>query len=128
MLFVAEWYLPDSPQSFVREAYVDKSIIRIKSAHKWPERVVIDTSLPTIVPPSAAILANAPVINQPREAFAQVDPQQVSRNPSLTSSKPKVVQKVTNTRMAHLGRSCRPAGNEEFSAAGTLPDHAGTPA
>jgi hypothetical protein len=51
MLFVAEWYLPDSPQSFVREAYVDKSIIRIKSAHKWPERVAIDTSLPTIVPP-----------------------------------------------------------------------------
>ncbi len=100
MLFVAEWYLPDSPQSFVREAYVDKSIIRIKSAHKWPERVVIDTSLPTIVPPSAAILANAPVINQPREAFAQVDAQQVSRNPSPTSSKPKVAKKVTNTRMA----------------------------
>ncbi len=73
MLFVADWYLPDSPQAFVREAYVDKSIIRIKSAHKWPERIVIDASLPTTVPPPSAVLANTPVINQPREAFAQLD-------------------------------------------------------
>jgi hypothetical protein len=102
MLFVAEWYLPDSPQSFVREAYVDKSIIRIKSAHKWPERVVIDASLPTIVPPSSLVLANTPLINPPREAFAQVDApsQQVSKTPSPSSSKPKVVKKATHTRVA----------------------------
>jgi len=73
MLLVADLYLPDSPQSFVREAYVDKSIIRIKSAHKWPERIAIDTSLPTIVPPASALLANTPLINRPREAFAQLD-------------------------------------------------------
>jgi hypothetical protein len=102
MLFVAEWYLPDSPQSFVREAYVDKSIIRIKSAHKWPERVVIDASLPTIVPPSSLVLANTLLINPPREAFAQVDApsQQVSKTPSPSSSKPKVVKKATHTRVA----------------------------
>jgi hypothetical protein len=102
MLFVAEWFLPDSPQSFVREAYVDKSIIRIKSAHKWPERVVIDTSLPTIVPPSSAVLANTPLINPPREAFAQVDApsQQVSRTASLPNSKPQVAKKVARTRVA----------------------------
>jgi hypothetical protein len=102
MLFVAEWYLPDSPQSFVREAYVDKSIIRIKSAHKWPERLVIDTSLPTIVPPTLAVLASTPLITPPREAFAQVEApsQQVSRTASLPSSKPKVAKKVTHTRVA----------------------------
>jgi len=102
MLLVADWYLPDSPQAFVREAYVDKSIIRIKSAHKWPERIVIDTSLPTIVPPPSPVLANTPPINQPREAFAQLDAsaQQASRNPSPTSSKPKVAKKVTHTRVA----------------------------
>jgi hypothetical protein len=102
MLFVAEWYLPDSPQTFVREAYVDKSIIRIKSAHKWPERVVIDTGLPTIVPPSSAVLASTPLINQPREAFAQLDAasQQVSRTTSPSSSKPKVAKKATHTRVA----------------------------
>ena len=96
MIFVAGWYLPDSPQTF-REAQVDKSIIRIKSAHKWPERIVIDTSLPTIVPPPSQVVANTPVFNQPREAFAQLDApsQQVSRNPSPTSSKSKVAKKVT---------------------------------
>jgi hypothetical protein len=102
MLFVADWYFPDSPQSFVREAYVDRSIIRIKSAHKWPERIVIDTSLPTIVPPPSAVLASTPLINQSREAFAQLDArsQQVSRSPSPTNSKPKVLKKATHTRVA----------------------------
>src|ERR1700687_1881058 len=38
MLFIADRYLPNSfSQSFMREARVDKSIIRIQSAHKWPE-------------------------------------------------------------------------------------------
>ncbi len=102
MLFVADRYLPDSPQSFVREAQVDKSIIRIKSAHKWPERIVIDTSLPTIVP--APVLASAPVIDRPREAFAQLDTpsQQVLRNPSPApaSFKHRSVKKVAHTKVA----------------------------
>ena len=29
-----------------------QSIIRIKSARKWPEKVVLDTSQPTIAPPA----------------------------------------------------------------------------
>jgi len=101
MIFVADRYLPDSPQTF-REAQVDKSIIRIKSAHKWPERIVIDTSLPTIVPPPSAVVANTPVFNQPREAFAQLEApsQQVSRTPSPPRSKPKVAKKATHTRVA----------------------------
>jgi hypothetical protein len=66
MLSIADWYLPTaSSQTFFREARVDKSIIRIKSAHKWPEPIVFDTSLLTIVPPPLPVLAKAPVINQP---------------------------------------------------------------
>ena len=102
MIFVADRYLPDSPQSFFREAQVNRSIIRINSAHRWPERIVIDTSLPTIVPPPSQVVANTPVFNQPREAFAQLDApsQQVSRNPSPPSSKPRVAKKATHTRVA----------------------------
>jgi hypothetical protein len=49
MLFISDWYFPKaSSQNFFREARVDKSVIRIKSAHKWPAPIVIDTSLPTI--------------------------------------------------------------------------------
>ena len=34
---------------------VDKTVVRIRSDQKPPERVVYDTSLPTIVPPQAVI-------------------------------------------------------------------------
>jgi hypothetical protein len=104
IIFAADWYLPDAAQTVFRDGQIDKSIIRIKSAHKWPEPIVIDTSLPTIVPPPSAVMASAPLINQPREALAQIDAsaQQVSKSPSPTSSKSKVAKakKVTHTRVA----------------------------
>src|SRR5882672_5481309 len=41
---------------------VDKTVVRIRSDQKPPERVVYDTSLPTIVPPAAKTqVAAAPV-------------------------------------------------------------------
>jgi hypothetical protein len=56
MMFIANWYWPSaSSQTFFREARVDKSIIRITSAQKWPEPLVIDTSLPTICPTAAGL-------------------------------------------------------------------------
>jgi hypothetical protein len=74
MMFVADWHWPSAPsQTFFRETRADKSIIRITSAQKWPEPIVIDTSLPTIVPPPP-VLAKAPIINQPRDALAQLKP------------------------------------------------------
>ena len=67
LLFLADSYFPKASGPFVRESEVDKSIIRITSAHRWPEKVVYDTSLPTIVPPSV-VAANAPTpISQTEE-------------------------------------------------------------
>jgi hypothetical protein len=55
LLFLADWYFPKlvAPPA---TAGVDKSIIRLHSAHKWPEATVYDTSLPTIVPPPAPLI------------------------------------------------------------------------
>src|SRR6478672_11990655 len=39
---------------FAKQLVIDKSIIRIKSAHKWPEKIVLDTAQPTITPPAVA--------------------------------------------------------------------------
>ena len=39
---------------------VDKTVVRIRSDQKPPERVVYDTSLPTIVPPAVTAQAAAP--------------------------------------------------------------------
>jgi hypothetical protein len=53
LLLIAGWSLPELPPSFPdRPEIIERAAIRIKSAHKWPEKIVLDTSQPTI-PPSA---------------------------------------------------------------------------
>ena len=65
----------------------DRSVIRIRSDRKWPERVVFDTSQPTVVaaaPAAAPVVAEAaaapekkviqPLKTELREAFAQANP------------------------------------------------------
>jgi hypothetical protein len=55
---------------------VDKTVVRIRSDQKLPERVVYDTSLPTIVPPPAVTAqVTAPVVapSAPAAASASAD-------------------------------------------------------
>jgi len=62
-------------------ASAENPTLRIRSDHKWPERVVYDTSLPTIVPPKAEVAAAVPAPaeeisakSRVRESFAQFRP------------------------------------------------------
>jgi hypothetical protein len=73
LLYLADWYLPKGVQQAAR-ADVDRSIIRIHSKHKWPEAVVIDTTLPTIVPPLTTAAANVPTNPNSGSAIAQLPP------------------------------------------------------
>jgi hypothetical protein len=52
LLLIAGRCLPTPPAMFANQLAIDRSIIRIKSARKWPEKVVLDTSQPTITPPA----------------------------------------------------------------------------
>jgi hypothetical protein len=53
LLFIAEWCLPTPPAMFADQSVaVERAVIRIKSAHKWPEKVILDTSQPTMAPPA----------------------------------------------------------------------------
>ena len=52
LLFILDVWFP-KPQVVTR-AQANLPLIRIHSDRKWPERVVYDTSLPTIVPTSTA--------------------------------------------------------------------------
>lgn len=78
LLFLADWYFPKliAPPA---TAGVDKTVIRLHSAHKWPEATVFDTSLPTIVPPApttAAAEIHAPTTARPAmRAFAMALPE-----------------------------------------------------
>ena len=52
LLFAADWYLPKSLPEPAGEP-IEKPVIRIASVQQPPERVVIDTSRPIIVPAPA---------------------------------------------------------------------------
>jgi hypothetical protein len=89
---------------------VDKTVVRIRSDQKLPERVVYDTSLPTIVPPLAVTAqVTAPVVapsaaadataqTRVRETFAQFVPEakkpepQVQRKRKIAKSRPAPMQ------------------------------------
>jgi hypothetical protein len=103
MLFVAERYWQDSNSSnFVGEARYDNSVIRIKSAHRWPERIIIDTSLPTIVPPPTSAFAEPPLVSSPREAFALLNAptRKVPEYTAPVRIKRKLVKRPPETQIA----------------------------
>ena len=77
LLFLADWYFPKlvAPPA---TAGVDKTIIRLHSAHKWPEAIVFDTNtIPAHLaaadtpPPPSPVADPAP---STRQAFAMVHP------------------------------------------------------
>ena len=83
LLLIANACLPAFPATGVRSAVAsDLSVIRIHSDTKWPERVVFDTTRPTITPVPAPVVAQAaapqektaaaPSKSGVREAFAQL--------------------------------------------------------
>jgi hypothetical protein len=83
---------------------VDKTVVRIRSDQKPPERVVYDTSLPTIVPPQAVtaqavrrvrpgrLLADATAQARVRETFAQFVPAEAKKPEPQVQRKRKVAK------------------------------------
>jgi len=110
LLFLSNEVLPQLPVAEkVAEASPDKPVIRINSDRKWPERVVFNTNMPTIVPATAPALAKAEaavpapaavaeVSAQSRglQAFAQLKPSE----PRKPEPKPQPKRKIAKTRVA----------------------------
>src|SRR5437762_2661576 len=74
MLFAINAYFPTPVVSGATAAPVldpGRPVVRIHSAQKLPERIVMDTSLPTIVPPPVTV-AEAPVKASPMDALARM--------------------------------------------------------
>lgn len=97
LLFIADAYLPKLPVA--DSAVADLPVIRIHSDRKWPERVVYDTGLPTIIPaqtantgggaPAPATLADVSDRARGREAFAQLQPSDANQPPQSDPQTPK---------------------------------------
>jgi hypothetical protein len=97
LLFISDAFLPKYPAA--DRANANLPVIRIHSDRKWPERVVFDTSLPTIIPaqiasreasvPAPATVADVSVKARERKAFAQLQPSDANQ---LQPSDPKKLQ------------------------------------
>src|SRR3954453_24212692 len=80
LLFISDAVLPKQPlPSFLNVASTEQPLVRIHSERKLPERIVFDTSMPTVKPAVLAEAQPAPqVVPAPkarvREAFAQFTP------------------------------------------------------
>jgi hypothetical protein len=103
LLFAADYVVPPQAVATAHSApSIDKTIVRIRSDQKPPERVVYDTSLPTIVPPvEKAQVAAAPVppvatdvIAQARvrDTFAQFVPSEAKKLEPQIQRKRKVAK------------------------------------
>ena len=114
---------------------VNKTVVRIRSDQKLPERVVYDTSLPTIVPPTVTAQAVAPPVPavasaaataqaRVRETFAQFVPPeakkpepQVQRKRKVARSRPMQFGQPPQMRVAqqsHFGFFGGPSWNSTW--------------
>jgi len=128
LLFVCDAFAPkavadNTTQASATQATagVDKSTLRIRSDVKWPERIVFDTTQPTIVPkaapvqvavagpePTPEISAKARV----RETFAQFVPVEPKAAETPVQRKRKVAK-------AHSGQPMRFAQQQRYGFWGT---------
>jgi hypothetical protein len=90
LLLICDAVLPQVPLPGNLTSASDLPAVRIRSERKWPERVVFDTSIPSIAPATAAAasaaapttVAEASAKARVREAFAQIAPGQSEAKPS----------------------------------------------
>ena len=84
---------------------IDKTVvrIRIRSDQKLPERVVYDTSLPTIVPPArttqiaaapAVPAADVSALAQVRDTFAQAEAKKLEKQPEPQAPRKRKIAKI----------------------------------
>ena len=95
LVFILDACLTELP--VMERAHVNSPIIRIHSERKWPERIVFDSTLPTIVPaqtanvedhvPSLATVTDVAVKERGREAFALMQPSNAKRLEPSTSGR-----------------------------------------
>ena len=99
LLFISDPYLPKLSAADWGNSH--SAIIHIHSDQKWPERIVYDTSVPTIIPAqSANIEANVAAPERvasatEREAFAQLRPSSqlsdAKKQPKLQPAAPRAL-------------------------------------
>jgi hypothetical protein len=107
LLFLVDWCLPGIPvtgDSQLQETSLDKDILRIRSAQKWPQKIVFDTSIPTIVPPPALVASVPPA---PPPPFKAADA--LNKSVLNAHAEARIAQAQTPPRKVARHRAYRPA-------------------
>ena len=96
LLFASDAYLPKVAVAEGPETGVDKSIIRIHSDRKWPERIVFDTTPPTVTSPAIipSVKADAEIGVQAPATVADVSAQARARD-SFAQLQPSDTKQIT---------------------------------
>jgi hypothetical protein len=97
LLFVVDWYLPKSSPEPASGA-INRPVIRIASIQHPPERIVIDTSQPTIVPPPTLVAEAGPEEPSPMRSYASAAPPPAVVN--VDQKKPKATKRQ-EPKIAH---------------------------
>jgi hypothetical protein len=74
LLFVADWYWPSPSPMPSYGAPIDETVLRIRSEHKWPRKVQLDTTMPKVVPLSPAVTETAEAAPVPSAAAPSAKP------------------------------------------------------
>ena len=98
LVFILDACLTKLP--VMESAQVNSPVIRIRSDRKWPERIVFDTTPPTIVPaptavvedrvPSPVRVTDLAVKEREREAFALMQPSNAKRLEPSAPGRPEL--------------------------------------
>jgi hypothetical protein len=118
LLFLADWQLPKPLPEPASDSI--RPVIRITSIQQLPERIIIDTSQPTIVPPPTLFTDAAPAAPIPSEtlptpkSYASVTPPPAltkadqKKRKEVKRQAPKVAEKQVTSASAPAGSSGNP--------------------
>jgi hypothetical protein len=112
LLFVFDFFSPKAAadNGVQSSGFVDKSTLRIRSDQKWPERIVFDTTQPTIAPKAVRTQTAQAALPGPepapeitptarvRETFAQFVPVE-PKKPEATAPKKRKVARAAGQPM-----------------------------
>ena len=124
LVFILDACLTELP--VMESSHANSPVIRIHSERKWPERIVFDTTLPTIVPAQTAIVedrvpgpataTDVSVKEREREAFALMQPSDAKRlepsAPGRRELKPQRQRKIVKRHV--MPRSVFVARQQQF--------------
>ena len=114
LLFVANWFLPEYSAAPAPEA-ANRPIIRIASVQQPPERMVIDTSQPTIVPPPTLFVDTVPDQPSPLvESYAS------ATSPATVVNLEQKKRKVVKRQAPKIARYQPASANTPAVASGNL--------